>query len=253
MKKLIRWIALALAGFIPAFAQLNTLSTTTLSSAITSITATQIVVASATNIFGPSIPSGTAGSMLYIDKEAMQVYAVSGTTVSVLRATSGTTATTHAANVNIWIGNADWFNGYPVGTEPAGSCTKSTLYAYPRIHIFDATVFVCDSESMWGYGGPSISTHGLRVARTTVNDAAYTALPYDYYIAWTAITAARVLTLPSAAAFPGKVYIVKDESGSATSTNKVTGTFDGGAGTTCVGAAYGSCRLISRNGAWWSW
>ena len=60
-------------------------------------------------------------------------------------------------------------------------------------------------------------------ARTAVSDANYMALTSDRLIAYTAITAARIVTLPAASAYPtGTALIVVDESGVCSSTNALT-------------------------------
>ena len=60
-------------------------------------------------------------------------------------------------------------------------------------------------------------------ARTAVSDTAYAALPTDRQIAFTAITAARIVTLPAASAFPaGHPLVIVDESGSVSLTNTIT-------------------------------
>ena len=52
------------------------------------------------------------------------------------------------------------------------------------------------------------------IARTQVSDAAYAVLPTDRTVAMTALTAARILTLPAASAYPqGATLTVVDESG----------------------------------------
>jgi hypothetical protein len=59
--------------------------------------------------------------------------------------------------------------------------------------------------------------------RTAVSDANYTALTSDRLVAYTAITAARTVTLPSASAYPqGVRLVVADESGNSSSTKTIT-------------------------------
>ncbi|MCJ2071200.1 DUF2793 domain-containing protein [Methylobacterium sp. J-030] len=61
------------------------------------------------------------------------------------------------------------------------------------------------------------------VARTPVKDAAYTILPADRTVAVVALTAARTLTLPPAAAYPpGVTLVVVDESGACSAANTLT-------------------------------
>ena len=59
--------------------------------------------------------------------------------------------------------------------------------------------------------------------RTTVNDAAYQIADSDNVVAMTAISAARIMTLPAASSYPvGRLLTIVDESGSVTATNKIS-------------------------------
>jgi Major tropism determinant N-terminal domain len=59
--------------------------------------------------------------------------------------------------------------------------------------------------------------------RTAVSDAAYSALVTDRLIAYTAITAARIVTLPASSAFPaGLVLTIADESGACSPTDTIS-------------------------------
>lgn len=60
-------------------------------------------------------------------------------------------------------------------------------------------------------------------ARTAVSDAAYTVLTTDRIVAYSALTAARVVSLPAASSFPaGHPLILIDESGNCSATNTLT-------------------------------
>jgi len=64
--------------------------------------------------------------------------------------------------------------------------------------------------------------HALET-RSSVSDAAYAALITDRLIAYTALTAARIVTLPSAASYPsGARLTVADETGACSTTNTIT-------------------------------
>ena len=59
--------------------------------------------------------------------------------------------------------------------------------------------------------------------RTAVSDVAYTALFTDRLVAYTTLTAARVITLPAASAYPtGTQLLIIDESGSCSVTKTLT-------------------------------
>lgn len=87
-----------------------------------------------------------------------------------------------------------------------------------------------------------------------VSDAAATLANTDYLIAYTAITAARAVTLPDASTCKNQHFIIKDESGSVTSTFKITfvGVVDGATNPDAVAAAYGVKRIYSNGSNWFS-
>ena len=105
--------------------------------------------------------------------------------------------------------------------------------------------------------GHATSSHVKKIA-SSVNDVAYQAVPTDEYIAVTALTAGRTITLPAIAAMAaGAVLVIKDESGAATTYDitidgNASETIDG-AGTLVIDANYGSARLIARGTAWFTW
>ena len=76
------------------------------------------------------------------------------------------------------------------------------------------------ANTRWELLNPATNT---ALARTAVNDAAYVVLTTDRIVAYTAISAARAVTLCSAASYPsGAVLTVVDESGSCSTTNTIT-------------------------------
>jgi len=259
MKTLLKLLVFCLFVASLALAQQNTLTTTTITSAITTTNTNYIIVGSVTGINAPTLNGGgitgsqsTNGSALFIDNELMQVLSVNASAkiVYVIRGVSGTRAATHAANQLVWIGgDPTWFSGAPVGSHPQGTCTAGALQTLPDIHALDATIWNCGSDSLWGFAGLGLDAYGAPTARTTVADAVYTALPYDSYIAYTSISTARVVTLPAANSMNGKIYTVSDESGSATS--MVTITFNTGHCTGVI-AAYGTNRCRSNGTSWFN-
>ena len=94
--------------------------------------------------------------------------------------------------------------------------------------------------------------------RTTVADASYTALPSDRTIAYTALTAARVVTLPAASAYPtGTQLLVVDEAGACSATNTITLSRVGadtinGASTAILAFAFGYMALESNGAGKWT-
>lgn len=248
-KKLITvlcWAAMALCAYValvaPAHAQQNTLFTTTLSGAVTS-SASYITLASSTNVTVPT--QGANGSFLYIDREMFQVVAASppGTTTNqqflVVRGVNGTKASAHASGQIVWIGFGDWFSNDAAGTsQPQGSCVIANVYASPSIHVQDGTFWTCDSTKLWGYAGPNIGEYGARNAITQVS-ATYAATYYDSIIEATANS--FTITLPAAAAMPGKVYILSN-----TSSGTITVTTAHG----CASYTTGGCTVYSNGTVW---
>src|SRR5450755_164327 len=79
------------------------INVTTLSGAITS-SQTSFGVASVTNIPIPNNQTGIGQSLLLIDQEFMQPYAVNGTVVSVIRGVGGTAAAAHGSGAQVQSG-----------------------------------------------------------------------------------------------------------------------------------------------------
>jgi hypothetical protein len=94
--------------------------------------------------------------------------------------------------------------------------------------------------------------------RTAVADAAYAALPSDRLIAFTALTAARVVTLCAAAAYPtGTRLTIVDESGACSATKTITLAIAGtdtidGAASAALSSAYGYLALESDGVGKWT-
>ncbi|MGD0762099.1 MAG: hypothetical protein ABR929_02720 [Roseiarcus sp.] len=94
--------------------------------------------------------------------------------------------------------------------------------------------------------------------RTAVSDAAYSALVTDRLIAYTALTAARVVTLPGAANYPpGQSLTIADESGACSATKTITVARAGsdtinGATSAVIATAYGYICLESNGSNAWT-
>lgn len=95
-------------------------------------------------------------------------------------------------------------------------------------------------------------------SRTPVSDAAYSALPTDRNIAYTTLTASRIVSLPSAASYPTGVMLwVFDETGNASNSKSITlsrngsDTIDGGTSTAITGP-YGIIGLESNGSNAWT-
>jgi hypothetical protein len=137
--KLLCLIALSFVA-APLFGQTILVNTTlsssvgnTTSSASTTGNLSVISVASATGISGPTPNTGnTAGlatsgaqTYLYVDRELMQVVAVNGTSITVIRGLAPTAAMSHASSAVVFVipsADTNGGNGRP-GSVPGGSCT----------------------------------------------------------------------------------------------------------------------------------
>lgn len=149
---------------------------TTLSSALTTTYGKTLVVASATGISAPTTPGGTAGSMLYIDKELLTVEAVSSTTITVIRGVSGTKAQPHASGAYVWVGPGNAFGtGLPeTGGPPAGSCTRTNELYLPKIDVASGTISDC-LNGQWVNGVRTPNTP-FRLVFPDSGGTAYTSL-----------------------------------------------------------------------------
>jgi hypothetical protein len=149
---------LAFAG-ISAFGQ-ATMTQTTLSAAINNYQRT-LTVASATGINAPGNPisvseigspqGNAAYTMLYIDREAFQVLAVSGTTVTVARGYQGTTQNAHVSGATVWVGPPEYFGNQYYGNNigPSGACTASLQRVLPLIVPTTGGQYTCGSSGQW--------------------------------------------------------------------------------------------------------
>ncbi len=96
--------------------------------------------------------------------------------------------------------------------------------------------------------------------KTNVNDVAYQALVTDSVIAYTALTAARIVTLPDVAdtkATATNIFalMIKDEAGTATGAETITIQGDAnidGAATLVINLDYGFAELYCEGTAWFT-
>lgn len=188
--------------------------------------------------------------------------------VSVTRHVKQTPGQTHASSSVVYYGPAQAFvGGYPGRVFYAGSCTAANTGYQPLIDVINGLLGVCNASSqwMWTQIAPMAA---VSVNYTAVNDAAYTAKITDYIIAYTALSAARTVTLPAATGLPGKIVIIRNESSIASNTIWVasasnidtiaTGKGIYGTGTAAASgtngglAAVGVGRFYSNGTAWFS-
>ena len=175
----------------------NVLTQTTLSAAVPALagtlfssTQTFVQVASATGITAiapnPTVPINASNSVvIYVDRELMQVVAVSGTTLRVIRGYDGTTAVPHASGAMVLAGQATWFyhndpggGRYPGQGVSGVACTPSAQIVTPWVNIYTGAQWLCSSISgtyVPGFNNPLIPEGA--VTTTAVASVAGTTLP----------------------------------------------------------------------------
>ena len=126
--------------------------------------------------------------------------------------------------------------------------------------IVDTTnnrLVVQDGATAGGFPAAKLS-EVVTNARTQVNDAAYSVQTTDRMVAFIALTAARVVSLPAASSFPtGMRLIVIDKSGACSATNTITVTRAGtdlinGVATAAISTAYGFVAIESNGYNKWT-
>jgi hypothetical protein len=117
-------------------------------------------------------------------------------------------------------------------------------------------IVVNDGSTVGGWAAAKL-VETITNTRTGVSDAAYMALTTDRLIAYTSLTAARVVTLPTAASYPtGTQLTVIDETGACSSLLTITispagsDDIDGAAVSIALNTAYASVRLESSGTGW---
>jgi hypothetical protein len=135
LKQLLVLVASLLLVVSTSWAQ-ATLTSTTLSAAITSTSDSVFRVTSATGF--------SVGRLAYVDREAISISSVTGTTISGLRGANGTQAGTHASGATIYVGPPTYFTTY----DRAGSCTATSEVVLPRVNISSGNVWTC-TGSLW--------------------------------------------------------------------------------------------------------
>ncbi len=150
MKKLLISLSflLGLVLSIPAMGQ-TILTNTTLSAAVSSTDVQQIVVASATGINAPSASDYTKPTYLYVDREVMDVKAVSGTTITVIRGAVSSAAAPHASGALMFV--VPQYLSFNFSTLPQGSCTRANELVLPRIQFSSGIVSDCNNGA-WVLG-----------------------------------------------------------------------------------------------------
>jgi hypothetical protein len=124
------------------------------------------------------------------------------------------------------------------------------------VDVTNNRMIVGDGSTVGGWPAAKLS-EVPNVSRHAVSDTNYTALRTDRLIAYTAITAARTVSLPTAASYPvGTLLIVADETGNCSSSKTITLSANGtdaidGSSSFVLEAAYAAVAIQSNGaGAW---
>ncbi len=136
----------------------DTLRTTTLAAAVTSLNAQKFQLVSVTGITANTIADGLA---CFVDKEYCPITAVNGLYITVDRGQGGSAASTHQSAVTVYIGSPDQFYSYnPTGVPPTPPLVT------PWINTITGEIWTASANS-WVLGGtpgnvtgPASSTDG---------------------------------------------------------------------------------------------
>lgn len=175
MKKLF-FLGLVLLLSALAFGQ-TAITSTTLSASVSNSNIRVINVASATGITAASATDMTKATILYVDREAMDVQAVNGTSITVRRGANKTTAAPHASAALVFI--VPVYLSTQFGTIPQGSCTRSNELALPRIEFVSGTVSDCLGGQWVNGDAKQTQRASLAINEPPTGGTAYTALETD--------------------------------------------------------------------------
>lgn len=195
--------------------------------------------------------------------------AVSGANVTFTATVAPATATGTVAFKDgaVTLGTGSVVSGtatYVTGSLAIGAHSITAVFSSSDTNAYTNSTSSILSYSITTGGGPGTSNANTvpylalsygqpqTAVRRTVNDTNYTIAASDTIIAYTALTAARVVTLVSSGISAGKEIVIKDESGacSVVRTITISGTIDG-QGSAVLNTAY-AVAVYYFNGTSWS-
>jgi len=204
-----------------AFGQLNTMYSTTTSTALLS-TDSIINVTSATNMTAPSPASATpAGSQLYVIAagnprgESMYIQSINGTAITVRRGVTGGRFAAPSGSL-ILFGPPNWFRAY----DPSGGCTAANTYITPHVNTLTGAQWLCSTVTLtWvpSWGNPAGDSFGPTAAVASVAGATLPSGPLFHMTGTNAITS---FTLPLGFV-SGSFTVIPDAAFTATATANI--------------------------------
>jgi hypothetical protein len=234
-------LALLLVSVRPGLASQNTTTQTTLSAAVSDTKTTLLTVASATGI---SASTTSTQRFILVDKELMQVRAISSTTLTVIRGANGTIVTPHVSGAVVTygaIGKWDPVTGYAYGVffngpKPSGTCTTASNEYEPLVHLPTGDSFSCFGGTWGETAGPEqpvkeVSFHGQ--AATAMVDQSFFVADRRYQVV--GVRFAHAVAETTAATL--RVQVTKDSSTNAPGAGTDLLTNTSGAGFDCKATA----------------
>jgi hypothetical protein len=156
LKKAVLLVGLALLACTASLhAQQNIMLQTTTTAAINDSQNTLQVVSATGILFSPN---GTNQTVLYIDRELMNVVGVTGTVITVARGAGGTRSSDHLSGALVIFGRPTWFaytqqsagnvaSGRYDTTDPAGSCVLANQPAQVYFNVYDGLAWQCSNAA----------------------------------------------------------------------------------------------------------
>jgi hypothetical protein len=163
MNKTMKILILLAIFTVATFGQQQTLSTTTLSSAVTSTTSTTINLPTSTMLANG--PNQQVNTVLYVDREMMYVISVTDSTHVVVKRGAGTgagaIAALHASGALVYysitqtlsgtiLPATNFFSLSQPNAEVSGTCTATLEKAMPKIYSYSGDILYCANGSSGG-------------------------------------------------------------------------------------------------------
>lgn len=203
-KRLSLLTAMLVAFALPAFAQ-TAVRQTTLSVAITSTNTTQVTLASATGV--------TAGTGLFVDREAMSVVSISGTIAQVIRGIDGSGVGTHASTTVVYVGapaNTLGQGPFWMSDPVYGTCTATNEQYTLRINVTAGRIWKCVNSQWAMINNPYPGAVFTTLAKGTVIASATTIAPTSYMTHVSGTVEVTTITVPAGCAQTCTIVLIPD-------------------------------------------